>query len=102
MKLHQAPGRAEGGRISSPHMEPRNKRSRLRPLLPGAIEISQVGGRLILPRRRQVSVRAHHVVLLSDLHMVVVLGASDLAPIGLAIGLAMVALGYDPRTRQRM
>ena len=71
-------------------------------LLPIAIEISQVGGRLVLPRRHELSVRAHHVVLLSDLHVVVGLGAGDLAPIGLAIGLAMVALGHDPRARQRM
>jgi hypothetical protein len=34
--------------------------------------------------------------------MVVVLGASDLASIGLAIRLAMVALGHDPRVRERM
>src|SRR5579871_6067947 len=34
--------------------------------------------------------------------MIVVLGASDLAPVGLAIGLPMIALGHDPRMRQRM
>src|SRR5450631_209008 len=70
-------------------------RLRLPLLLPGAIEISQIGGRLVLPRRHQVSVRAQHVVLFSDLYMVVVLDADDLAPIGLAIGLATVALGHD-------
>jgi hypothetical protein len=38
-----------------------------------------------------VSVRADHVVLFSDLYMVIILGAGDLAPKGLAIGLAIEA-----------
>jgi hypothetical protein len=34
--------------------------------------------------------------------MVIILGTGNLAPIGLAIGLAMVGLGHDPRVRQRV
>src|ERR1700736_3745188 len=81
---------------------PRNRLSCLRPLLPRAIEISQVGGRLVLCGRHEAPVRAEHVVLLSDLHVVVGLDADDLAPRGLTTGLAMVALGHDPGARQRM
>jgi hypothetical protein len=51
------------------------------------------------PDALETSVRTDHVVLFSDLYMVIILCAGDQ---GLAIGLAMVALGHDPRVRQRV
>src|SRR5450432_67554 len=78
------------------------RRPRLLRLPAGAIEISQIWRWLVLAGRRQLSVGAQHVVLLADLYMVVGFGADDLAPRGLALGLATVALGDDPRAGERV
>src|SRR5215510_9205046 len=72
------------------------------PLLPGLVEIAQIGRRLVLPGRHQVAVRAQKIVLAADDDVQIALGTDGLAPDRLRILVTTVALVHRPRTDQGM
>src|SRR5215510_16177590 len=70
------------------------------PSLPRPVEIAQIGRRLVLPGRHQVSVGAQKIVLAADGDMEVALGADGLAPHWPRSLRAAVGLVHGPRAGQ--
>ena len=67
------------------------------------LEVSQVGGRLVLLGRHQETIRAQHISLLADYDMIVVLGTIVIAPErSFLVWFATVCFVDGPRTRQCM
>src|SRR6266704_3733964 len=69
-------------------------------LLLRLIEISQVRRRLILLHWHQVAVTAHHVIVLADPDVMIVLGTMVEMPDHIA--LALILLGNGPGARERI
>src|SRR5262249_464466 len=72
------------------------------PSLLRLVEIAQVGRRLVFLRGHQVAVGAEHVVLATNMDVIVAFRADIFAPIRSRIGVALVALEHLPRPRQRV
>src|SRR6516165_3556725 len=72
-----------------------------RRLLPTLLEISQIGGRLVLARGHQVAIATDEIVLLADLNMSVAL-ARKIRPDRLRVRVAQVLLVDGPWPRQRV
>src|SRR5262249_9509954 len=70
-------------------------------LLLRRLEVSQVRRRLILLDRHQVAVAAHHVIVLADPDVMIVLGAMVEIPDHIA-AFALILLGNGPGPRERI